>query len=418
MNIFILKLILAPLIIGSASLAGRKWGPAVSGWIVGMPLTSGPVVFFVALDHGVGFAASSILGVLSGGISLVVYSVTFAWLATRFRWYVALLGSFLFLAITTLFMQSHIFPFVVIAPAVTLAAFFGLKFMPKGDVEPGETQLNRWDIPMRVLIGTSFILLLTGVAPFIGSRLTGLLAMIPLYVSILAVFAHRNHGPAAAAHVQRGLLYGMFAYIGFFIVLNLLIERTSLGVSHCYEGIIGVDLETGKQNWHIDPFGRDDQRSLVSPIIAGDLVIAGSGAAGGTRHIVAVSLEQSGSTTAAAEAYHITRQAPHIPTPLAYGPWLFLWSDQGIATCLDRATGKIVWQQRIGGNFYSSPICVDGRIYCIDLDGVMVVIAAADKYEELSRVTLGHPTSATPAVSDGIMFIRTESHVFSLGGAK
>ncbi|MCA9120817.1 MAG: PQQ-binding-like beta-propeller repeat protein [Planctomycetaceae bacterium] len=188
--------------------------------------------------------------------------------------------------------------------------------------------------------------------------------------------------------------------------------------SHCYEGIIGVDLETGKQNWHIDPFGRDDQRSLVSPIIAGDLVIAGSGAAGGTRHIVAVSLEQSGSTTAAAEAYHITRQAPHIPTPLAYGPWLFLWSDQGIATCLDRATGKIVWQQRIGGNFYSSPICVDGRIYCIDLDGVMVVIAAADKYEELSRVTLGHPTSATPAVSDGIMFIRTESHVFSLGGAK
>lgn len=231
MNIFILKLILAPLIIGSASLAGRKWGPAVSGWIVGMPLTSGPVVFFVALDHGVGFAASSILGVLSGGISLVVYSVTFAWLATRFRWYVALLGSFLFLAITTLFMQSHIFPFVVIAPAVTLAAFFGLKFMPKGDVEPGETQLNRWDIPMRVLIGTSFILLLTGVAPFIGSRLTGLLAMIPLYVSILAVFAHRNHGPAAAAHVQRGLLYGMFAYIGFFIVLNLLIERASLGVS-------------------------------------------------------------------------------------------------------------------------------------------------------------------------------------------
>ena len=55
MNILALKLILAPIIIGSASLAGRKWGPAVSGWIVGMPLTSGPVIFFVALSHETAF---------------------------------------------------------------------------------------------------------------------------------------------------------------------------------------------------------------------------------------------------------------------------------------------------------------------------------------------------------------------------
>lgn len=231
MNILILKLILAPLIIGSASLAGRKWGPAVSGWIVGMPLTSGPVVFFLALDHGTGFAANSILGVLSGGISLVIYSLSFAWLATRFRWHIALLGSFFFFSLGVLYMQSHTFPFAVIAPAVTITALLGLVFMPRGDAEPGETQPNRWDIPVRVLIGTSFILLLTGIAPFIGARLTGLLAMIPLYVTILAVFALRDHGPAAAAHVQRGLLYGMFAYIGFFIVLRLLIERAILGAS-------------------------------------------------------------------------------------------------------------------------------------------------------------------------------------------
>ncbi len=95
-----------------------------------------------------------------------------------------------------------------------------------------------------------------------------------------------------------------------------------------------------------------------------------------------------------------------------------MWSDQGIATCLDRSTGKIVWQKRIGGSFYSSPICIDGQIYCIDRDGVMVVIAAADKYDELARIALDQPTSATPAVSDGTLYIRTESHVYSLGGAK
>ena len=87
------------------------------------------------------------------------------------------------------------------------------------------------DIPVRILIGTSFILLLTGIAPYIGSRLTGLLTTIPLYVTILSVFAHRDHGFAAAVHVLRGLLYGLFAFIGFFLVLSLLIENTSLGVS-------------------------------------------------------------------------------------------------------------------------------------------------------------------------------------------
>ncbi len=81
MNIFILKLFLAPVILGGASLAGRRWGPAVSGWLVGLPLTSGPVIFFLALSHGATFAASAISGTLSGGFSLVAFCLVYAWLA-------------------------------------------------------------------------------------------------------------------------------------------------------------------------------------------------------------------------------------------------------------------------------------------------------------------------------------------------
>ena len=88
MNIFLLKLILAPIIIGTASLAGRKWGAAVSGWIVGLPLTSGPVAFFVALSHERAFAFETARGVLSGGFSLIAYCLTYAWLAKRFNWVV------------------------------------------------------------------------------------------------------------------------------------------------------------------------------------------------------------------------------------------------------------------------------------------------------------------------------------------
>jgi len=231
MNIFVLKLILAPLIIGSASLAGRKWGPAVSGWIVGMPLTSGPVIFFVTLSHDAAFAANAALGVISGGLSLVAYALTYAWLATQFRWPIALAGSFIVFSISTTLLQNFTFPLWPIFLVMVSAIALGLYLMPREDVEPGDAQPGPWDIPARIFIGTSFILLLTGIAPLIGSRLTGLLTTIPLYVTILSVFAHRHQGPAAAAHVLRGLLYGMFAFAGFFITLSLLIEKSSLGAA-------------------------------------------------------------------------------------------------------------------------------------------------------------------------------------------
>ena len=232
MNILALKLILAPIIIGSASLAGRKWGPAVSGWIVGMPLTSGPVIFFVALSHESAFAANAALGVLSGGLSLVAYALTYSWLAVKFRWQIAIAGSLLVFSISTALLQNFTFPLWPIFGMVCTTLVIGLCLMPKDVAEKeSEGRPGMWDIPARIFIGTSFILLLTGIAPLIGPRLTGLLTTIPLYVTILTIFSHRNQGPAAAAHVLRGLLYGMFAFTGFFITLSLLIEQVSLAAA-------------------------------------------------------------------------------------------------------------------------------------------------------------------------------------------
>ena len=231
MDILVLKLIMAPVIIGSASLAGRKWGPAVSGWIVGMPLTSGPVIFFLTLSHDAAFAASTVLGIVSGGLSLVSYALTYAWLATRFRWYVALAGGFIVFAISTTLLQNLTFPLIPVFLVVCVAIALGLRLMPRGEAEAGEAPFGKWDIPSRILIGTTFILLITGSAEVLGPRLTGLLTMIPLYVTILAIFAHRHQGPAAAAHVLRGLLYGMFAFAGFFITIGLFLEKAGIAIS-------------------------------------------------------------------------------------------------------------------------------------------------------------------------------------------
>ena len=232
MNILALKLLMAPLIIGSASLAGRRWGPVVSGWLIGLPLTSGPVVFFVALSHSQAFAASTVLGTLSGGLSLVAFCLAYAWLAVRVQWPLAITGSILCFAALTLLMQNIVMPLVPSFGLVIVVIVTGLKLMPKG------TQLNTknskpgpWDLPARILIGTSFILGLTGIAPFIGARLTGLLSTIPLYTAILTIFAHRLQGPSGAASVLRGLLFGLFGFSGFYLVLAFSLEHASLGAS-------------------------------------------------------------------------------------------------------------------------------------------------------------------------------------------
>jgi uncharacterized membrane protein (GlpM family) len=120
--------------------------------------------------------------------------------------------------------------------------------MPNRTVDAGETKLGNWDIPSRILIGTSFILLITGSASFIGPRLTGLLTTIPLYVTILAIFAHRHQGPAAAAHVLRGLLYGMFAFAGFFITLGLMIEKMGISISFLFAVTVALAVQ-GSSLW-------------------------------------------------------------------------------------------------------------------------------------------------------------------------
>jgi outer membrane protein assembly factor BamB len=186
--------------------------------------------------------------------------------------------------------------------------------------------------------------------------------------------------------------------------------------SHCFEGIIGVDPSTGKTNWHIDVFGRASQRALGSPVVTDKLIVASSGGVGGNKQVVAVSPTKDADAVSVAEAFRVKRQAPHVPTPLIFRDWIFLWSDSGIVSCLVRDTGKIVWQERIGGNFYSSPVCIDGKLYCISLDGEVVVLKASSEFELLARNEMGQPTKATPAVSGGVLYVRTESEVISIGG--
>jgi len=188
--------------------------------------------------------------------------------------------------------------------------------------------------------------------------------------------------------------------------------------THSFRGITGVDAAKGTMNWEIDVFGTHKQRAVGSPVIYNDLVIGSSGFTTAEKNVVAVQPNQTDSGHDIKEVYRLNRQVPHVPTPLVYRDRLFLWTDTGIVTCADASNGKQIWQKRIGGTYFGSPICVGGRLYCVDRDGVVNVLAATDKFEQLASNNLGETCRSTPTVSGGVMYLRTYSQLLSIGGTK
>jgi outer membrane protein assembly factor BamB len=176
-------------------------------------------------------------------------------------------------------------------------------------------------------------------------------------------------------------------------------------------GMSAIDPATGKVNWELPLF---DRRTVGSPILAGGLLIGACGVGSGNNTVYAV--RPDGGSLNPQMVYKIDKSsASYVPTPVAAGDLVFIWNDRGIVTCIDGPTGKIHWRQRIGGDFFGSPVRAGDKVFCTSLDGDVVVLAAADKYQLLAKNPLGETSRATPAIAGGRMYVRTESHLVSIG---
>lgn len=240
-----LKLVLTPLLIGTASLAGRRWGHAISGWLVGIPFTSGPITLFLFLDHGAAFAANAALGALLGIFATIAWAIAYAALASRGVGLVrcVLAGLAAFALVGTAVRELTVAPLVVyVALGVVLLA--SIRLIPAAR-ERYAVRMPRWDLPARMVLATALVLVITGSATALGPRLAGLLATIPLYASILAGFGHTLVGPRAAIDVWRGLLFGLFAFGAFYLMLALFLEPLGLAAFALALGsAVGLQLTT------------------------------------------------------------------------------------------------------------------------------------------------------------------------------
>jgi len=198
-------------------------------------------------------------------------------------------------------------------------------------------------------------------------------------------------------------------------------DRTEL-IANGGRYIRGYDPLTGKELWRFSD--NDTQVKMQAPLIANDLIyITGGYPAGRAMYVFRpgangdISLK-SGEDTNAFLAWSSSKGSPYTPTPIIYGDQFYVIADNGVLSSYDAKTGAVIYQQRLPSSFSASPVAADGKLYLASEDGDVFVVKAGRQYELLQKNVMGQPLMATPALTQGMLIVRTDNAIYALGERK
>ena len=182
-------------------------------------------------------------------------------------------------------------------------------------------------------------------------------------------------------------------------------------------GFTGLDPLTGKVVWEYQSAFK--QRVVSSPVIADDVILCTCGSGGYGRGLVAVRPDKTDPTRTPQKVYSMAFEDmhPYVTTSLALDGFIYMFQDLGEISCIRAVTRERFWREKTKFKFYASPIWIHGNIYCATRAGEIVVIkATSEKYELLAVNPLGEKSHSTPAVAAERMYLKTFSHLISIGG--
>ena len=178
-------------------------------------------------------------------------------------------------------------------------------------------------------------------------------------------------------------------------------------------GVTAYDPASGSVRWNWAwKFDGPALRTVGSPILVGDTLVAVSGDGGGSRSMVALKLGDEPTLL-----WEKRKETPYVPSPLVKGEHLYWVTDSGLATCAELATGKILWSERAFSKAISaSPLLSGDNVIAVAEDGKAVVFKATPKgFEKVFENALGEAVFASPAAADGKLYLRGSKHLFALG---
>jgi len=223
-----IKLVSVPTFIWMVSAVARKWGHSIGGLILGLPLTSGPVLFFLSLEQGNAFASGAALGTLMGLVPLTASCLVFSLLSFRADWRASIAG-----CCSTFFAVAFVLNYV---SAPLLWSFLGVivflaiirSLFHSERVERSSHKPPTWEIPARAIAATALVLLITEGATILGPHLSGLLTPFPIYATIISVFTLKFDGANACALFLRGVVTGCFTTAVFLLLVSSFIVPLGL----------------------------------------------------------------------------------------------------------------------------------------------------------------------------------------------
>lgn len=179
-------------------------------------------------------------------------------------------------------------------------------------------------------------------------------------------------------------------------------------ISQAAKATIAYDPQTGDELWRVHYEGHS---TAPRPIFGHGLVFL---LAGSEKRFFAVRPDGRGDVTASHVAWEVNKGMPRHPTPLLIGDSIYLIDDSGVLTCLEATTGKVVFTARIGGDFWSSPLYAEGRIYLMGNKGKTTVIAPEKALRVLATNELDGTFRASPAVTGRSLIMRSETHLYRI----
>ncbi|HEX4764023.1 MAG TPA: hypothetical protein VFU92_06790 [Usitatibacter sp.] len=215
----LLRLALVPAAVWLASLAARRWGHAISGYLGGMPMIGGPITLFLAIDLGPAFAAKSALFTLAAVGAQAAHLMAISHVGQRMPWFAALAGgwtSFLAIAfVTTLLPMS-----LPLAAALALVGLFiAWRWLPRVHGESPLPSIPPMELRLRLVAAVALAGLILWSAPVFGPTVSGLLISLPITGSIMPPFTLALYGPGALARLIRGFVVGLTGFSSFFFVV-------------------------------------------------------------------------------------------------------------------------------------------------------------------------------------------------------
>ncbi|MGE5513318.1 MAG: hypothetical protein ACM31O_18965 [Bacteroidota bacterium] len=230
--IWTFKIFAVPVLVALATLAIRRWGAAVGGLLMGLPIMTGPISLLLALEQGTAFAATTTVGIILAVGAMGPYALVSYWTAGRLPWPLCMAAALAAFAVAALGLQNlpvdHRQASAVAASSMLLA----LVAMPRVRKIADMRSPPWWDIPLRMLVTAVLVVTVTFLASDLGPRLSGIMSTLPIISTVVVSFTLHQAGAAAGRAVIRANSIAMLSFIAFFLVVGETIEASGIAAAY------------------------------------------------------------------------------------------------------------------------------------------------------------------------------------------